>query len=588
MKKKLVALVALAAMVLSMLPVAAFADETTTPTTPKINIYVTGYNNDMSRDEISVSITGDDLEVGMLVYWLVNGVDQPQYLGKITRTGESQNNFYIKKADIPGIEDGVNRPLTISVSDADFENFIISKEVDKDIQPVAPSSMKINVDTKGGTSNRTFTVTFDDEYVMGANDELAYQQFDKDGDPVPGTNTKYVDITSVKDGKFTFTKSFDEDTASVKFTFERNGVADKDLTATVKLESPYGEFKELMLDFGTTVIKQGETLTGKLYYVNTDGKRTDITDEADSYNVVTTDSDALESSNSPDTPTVTIADDATLGSKVNILAFYNNKPVNASLTVIDDAEPGKVKMNITSGSIVTEKEDQIGVAFTLLDNNGKTMKLSFRPTNVDIRWIDSSVSDPGFSVIATDGTTTLLQTKGVLNTALACKKPCTGKFEITFTDDKGHAYQVVSDTFTFKDPDAEPEGAQKVVVTIGSTTMQVDGKNKTIIAPPIIDNGRTYVPLRAISEAFGATVDWKQATNLITIDRGDTHIVMTPYKLAYTLNGQEKMMDVAPYISTAYASTMVPVRFIADAFGFDSIPEYNADNTTRAVTFTVK
>ena len=216
------------------------------------------------------------------------------------------------------------------------------------------------------------------------------------------------------------------------------------------------------------------------------------------------------------------------------------------------------------------------------------MKLSFRPTNVDIRWIDSSVSDPGFSVIATDGTTTLLQTKGVLNTALACKKPCTGKFEITFTDDKGHAYQVVSDTFTFKDPDAEPEGAEKVVVTIGSTTMQVDGKNKTIIAPPIVDNGRTYVPLRAISEAFGATVDWKQATNLITIDRGDTHIVMTPYKLAYTLNGQEKMMDVAPYISTAYASTMVPVRFIADAFGFDSIPEYNADNTTRAVTFTVK
>ena len=467
-------------------------------------------------------------------------------------------------------------------------NRLALESFEKEVIPVAPSSMKITVDTKGGTSNRTFTVTFDDDYVMGENDELAYQQYDKDGDAVPGTNTKYVDIISVKDGKFTFTESFDEDTASVKFTFERNGVADKDLTATVKLESPYGEFKELVLDFGTTVIKQGETLTGKLYYVNTDGKRTDITDEADSYNVVTTDSDALESSNSPDTPTVTIADDATLGSKVNILAFYNNKPVNASLTVIDDAEPGKVKMNITSGSIVTEKEDQIGVAFTLLDNNGKNMKLSFRPTNVDIRWIDSSVSDPGFSVIATDGTTTLLQTKGVLNTALACDKPCTGKFEITFTDDKGHAYQVVSDTFTFKDPDAEPEGAQKVVVTIGSTTMQVDGKNKTIIAPPIIDNGRTYVPLRAISEAFGATVDWKQATNLITIDRGDTHIVMTPYKLAYTLNGQEKMMDVAPYISTAYASTMVPVRFIADAFGFDSIPEYNADNTTRAVTFTVK
>ena len=585
MKKKLVALVALAAMVLSMLPVAAFADGTTTPA-KDINIYVTGYDSNVSGQDVSVSITGKDLKVGMAVYWRVDNVSEFEYLGDITKT-TGQNNFYIKKADIPELSSADANDLTIAVMDDDL-NRLALESFEKEVLPVAPSSMKITVDTKGGTSNRTFTVTFDDDYVMGENDELAYQQYDKDGDAVPGTNTKYVDITSVKDGKFTFTKSFDEDTASVKFTFERNGVADKDLTATVKLESPYGEFKELVLDFGTTVIKQGETLTGKLYYVNTDGKRTDITDEADSYNIVTTDSDALESSNSPDTPTVTIADDATLGSKVNILAFYNNKPVNASLTVIDDAEPGKVKMNITSGSIVTEKEDQIGVAFTLLDNNGKNMKLSFRPTNVDIRWIDSSVSDPGFSVIATDGTTTLLQTKGVLNTALACDKPCTGKFEITFTDDKGHAYQVVSDTFTFKDPDAEPEGAEKVVVTIGSTTMQVDGKNKTIIAPPIIDNGRTYVPLRAISEAFGATVDWKQATNLITIDRGDTHIVMTPYKLAYTLNGQEKMMDVAPYISTAYASTMVPVRFIADAFGFDSIPEYNADNTTRAVTFTVK
>ena len=585
MKKKLVALVVLAAMVLSMLPVAAFADGTTTPA-KDINIYVTGYDSNVSGQDVSVSITGKDLKVGMAVYWRVDNVSEFEYLGDITKT-TGQNNFYIKKADIPELSSADANDLTIAVMDDDL-NRLALESFEKEVLPVAPSSMKITVDTKGGTSNRTFTVTFDDDYVMGENDELAYQQYDEDGDAVPGTNTKYVDITSVKDGKFTFTKSFDEDTASVKFTFERNGVADKDLTATVKLESPYGEFKELVLDFGTTVIKQGETLTGKLYYVNTDGKRTDITDEADSYNVVTTDSDALESSNSPDTPTVTIADDATLGSKVNILAFYNNKPVNASLTVIDDAEPGKVKMNITSGSIVTEKEDQIGVAFTLLDDNGKTMKLSFRPTNVDIRWIDSSVSDPGFSVIATDGTTTLLQTKGVLNTALACKKPCTGKFEITFTDDKGHAYQVVSDTFTFKDPDAEPEGAEKVVVTIGSTTMQVDGKNKTIIAPPIVDNGRTYVPLRAISEAFGATVDWKQATNLITIDRGDTHIVMTPYKLAYTLNGQEKMMDVAPYISTAYASTMVPVRFIADAFGFDSIPEYNADNTTRAVTFTVK
>lgn len=579
MKKKLVALVALAAMVLSMLPVAAFADGTTTPA-KDINIYVTGYDSNVSGQDVSVSITGKDLKVGMAVYWRVDNVSEFEYLGDITKT-TGQNNFYIKKADIPELSSADANDLTIAVMDDDL-NRLALESFEKEVIPVAPSSMKITVDTKGGTSNRTFTVTFDDDYVMGENDELAYQQYDKDGDAVPGTNTKYVDITSVKDGKFTFTKSFDEDTASVKFTFERNGVADKDLTATVKLESPYGELKELDYDFGSAIVKQGEKVSGTVYYVNTDGKRTDITDEVEGYFFSCDDNSVIASSNTT-TGELTIADNAKLGSVIKANAFYNGKTITTSLTVVSDADPGDVKMNRTSYNA----GEELGLEFTLLDDKGQTMKLDFFPSNIDIRWIDSSVSDPGFRVNLTDHGASIT-TKGKLLTSITCDKPCTGKFEITFTDDKGHAYQVVSDTFTFKDPDAEPEGAQKVVVTIGSTTMQVDGKNKTIIAPPIIDNGRTYVPLRAISEAFGATVDWKQATNLITIDRGDTHIVMTPYKLAYTLNGQEKMMDVAPYISTAYASTMVPVRFIADAFGFDSIPEYNADNTTRAVTFTVK
>lgn len=579
MKKKLIALVALAAMVLSMLPVAAFADGTTTPA-KDINIYVTGYDSNVSGQDVSVSITGKDLKVGMAVYWRVDNVSEFEYLGDITKT-TGQNNFYIKKADIPELSSADANDLTIAVMDDDL-NRLALESFEKEVLPVAPSSMKITVDTKGGTSNRTFTVTFDDDYVMGENDELAYQQYDKDGDAVPGTNTKYVDITSVKDGKFTFTKSFDEDTASVKFTFERNGVADKDLTATVKLESPYGELKELDYDFGSAIVKQGEKVSGTVYYVNTDGKRTDITDEVEGYFFSCDDNSVIAASNTT-TGELTIADNAKLGSVIKANAFYNGKTITTSLTVVSDADPGDVKMNRTSYNA----GEELGLEFTLLDDKGQTKKLDFFPSNIDIRWIDSSVSDPGFRVNLTDHGASIT-TKGKLLTSITCDKPCTGKFEITFTDDKGHAYQVVSDTFTFKDPDAEPEGAEKVVVTIGSTTMQVDGKNKTIIAPPIIDNGRTYVPLRAISEAFGATVDWKQATNLITIDRGDTHIVMTPYKLAYTLNGQEKMMDVAPYISTAYASTMVPVRFIADAFGFDSIPEYNADNTTRAVTFTVK
>lgn len=579
MKKKLVALVALAAMVLSMLPVAAFAAETTTPA-DDIEIYVTGYNNNTTGQDVSISITGDDLKNGMTVLWRVEGISEFTTLGDIYNPG-GQNNYYLKRADIPELSSGNKDKLTIAVVDNELIRQAM-ESFEKEVVPVAPSSMKVTVDTKGGTSNRTFTVTFDDGYVMGANDQLAYEQFDKDGDPVPGTNTKYVDVTGVKDGKFTFTRSFDEDTASVKFTFERNDVADKNLTATVKLASPYGDLDYYDFTFDTgSLVERGQDVAGTVYYVNKEGKRYDITDEC---LFAVTPSNLVEAITDSSDCGFTVKEDAELNKVITITALFNgNKVASQNFTIVEDAEPGDVKMNRTSYNA----GEETGIEFTLLDDKGQTMKLDFFPSDINIRWIDSSVSDPGFRVNLTDHGASIT-TKGKLLTSITCDKPCTGKFEITFTDDKGHAYQVVSDTFTFKDPDAEPEGAEKVVVTIGSTTMQVDGKNKTIIAPPIVDNGRTYVPLRAISEAFGATVDWKQATNLITIDRGDTHIVMTPYKLAYTLNDQEKMMDVAPYISTAYASTMVPVRFIADAFGFDSIPEYNADNTTRAVTFTVK
>lgn len=579
MKKRLIALVALAAMVLSMLPVAAFAAETTTPA-DDIEIYVTGYNNNTTGQDVSISITGDDLKNGMTVLWRVEGISEFTTLGDIYNPG-GQNNYYLKRADIPELSSGNKDKLTIAIVDNELIRQAM-ESFEKEVVPVAPSSMKVTVDTKGGTSNRTFTVTFDDGYVMGANDQLAYEQFDKDGDPVPGTNTKYVDVTGVKDGKFTFTRSFDEDTASVKFTFERNDVADKNLTATVKLASPYGDLDYYDFTFDTgSLVERGQDVAGTVYYVNKEGKRYDITDEC---LFAVTPSNLVEAITDSSDCGFTVKEDAELNKMITITALFNgNKVASQNFTIVEDAEPGDVKMNRTSYNA----GEETGIEFTLLDDKGQTMKLDFFPSDINIRWIDSSVSDPGFRVNLTDHGASIT-TKGKLLTSITCDKPCTGKFEITFTDDKGHAYQVVSDTFTFKDPDAEPEGAEKVVVTIGSTTMQVDGKNKTIIAPPIVDNGRTYVPLRAISEAFGATVDWKQATNLITIDRGDTHIVMTPYKLAYTLNGQEKMMDVAPYISTAYASTMVPVRFIADAFGFDSIPEYNADNTTRAVTFTVK
>ena len=89
------------------------------------------------------------------------------------------------------------------------------------------------------------------------------------------------------------------------------------------------------------------------------------------------------------------------------------------------------------------------------------------------------------------------------------------------------------------------------------------------------------VPIRALTESFGAEVDFKD--NVVTIVDGDTTIVMTIGETTYTVNGEEKTMDVAPEITND--RTYVPVRFVGEALGFKVTALSAADGTTASVVF---
>ena len=52
---------------------------------------------------------------------------------------------------------------------------------------------------------------------------------------------------------------------------------------------------------------------------------------------------------------------------------------------------------------------------------------------------------------------------------------------------------------------------------------------------------------------------------------------------AYTVDGVAKTADVAPFINGA--STMVPVRFVAEAFGITVTPIYAEDGSVADVLF---
>lgn len=64
----------------------------------------------------------------------------------------------------------------------------------------------------------------------------------------------------------------------------------------------------------------------------------------------------------------------------------------------------------------------------------------------------------------------------------------------------------------------QPENTSKVTtLKIGSQEMTVEGKTTVLDVAPKIENGRTLVPLRAISEALGAEVAWDEQTQTVTV-----------------------------------------------------------------------
>lgn len=577
MKKRIVALVALAAMLLTMLPVSAFA------ASEDINITVASFNNDVEQNaNVLVLITGDDVAKGMRVTCYQDGVADAIYNDVITSNDEAI--IYIPKSKIHNLDDPTaNNKITVNVTGANGAPVYASETFYQEYLATLPESMKVTLDNADGTTNRTMTVTFDSKYNPDDSDRLCLQSIDANGKE--GTS-QYIDVpslTKADDGSLYFKKSnlkFDTNAAKVCVTLERDGELVDTVTQTVSLTPSYGTLDHYEFDFGGSVLVRGETTTGKLYYVNTKGEKYDVTNDDGMLYAYTNEEFFSEKADNKKLQ-ISLKDDATVGEKVRVQAIYNNNPIaNVDLTIVDDIETGKVLTNRSSYNA----GEEAGIEFTLVNSSGNAMKLDFFPTNIDIRWIDSSVSDPGFKVNLTDHGASLTS-KGTLLTSLQCDKPCTGKFEITFTDDKGHAYQVVSDTFTFKDPDAK---AQKVELTIGSTAMKVDGTTVTMDVAPLIYQNRTFVPLRAVAQAFGGDVNFDNDSRVITIKLGSTTMIMTPGSQSYTVNGKAKTTDAAPYIIADAGRTMVPFRVIGEELGYDVEAISRPDGTTSGVVFEAK
>ena len=108
---------------------------------------------------------------------------------------------------------------------------------------------------------------------------------------------------------------------------------------------------------------------------------------------------------------------------------------------------------------------------------------------------------------------------------------------------------------------------------------------KNDVAPIIVD-GRTYTPARFVAEKLGATVDWNEAAQLVTVTSKDKKIVieLTIGSNTALVNGEKVEMDAAAFIQDS--RTYTPARFVAEQLGAEVV--WNAMTRQVIVTETVE
>ncbi len=106
-------------------------------------------------------------------------------------------------------------------------------------------------------------------------------------------------------------------------------------------------------------------------------------------------------------------------------------------------------------------------------------------------------------------------------------------------------------------------GINKGGALSNSNPMIIDETNDLVM--PFIDNGRTMVPIRFISENLGAKVDWNQEAKKATITGEGVVIELVLGESQITVNGEKKDLDAPAVLSGG--RTFVPIRVISENLG---------------------
>lgn len=111
-----------------------------------------------------------------------------------------------------------------------------------------------------------------------------------------------------------------------------------------------------------------------------------------------------------------------------------------------------------------------------------------------------------------------------------------------------------------------PEG---ISIEIDGSTLNPTDVNGASV-PPFVENGTTYVPVRAIAEAFSLSISWQQDTKTVFIGEQGGTPTLNDYINIY-IDGEEfiakDVNGTRVYPILRDGTTYMPIRAVGEAFG---------------------
>lgn len=267
-----------------------------------------------------------------------------------------------------------------------------------------------------------------------------------------------------------------------------------------------------------------------------------------------------------------ISNEELLGTTIIVTAFDGGKNIDVqkTLTVVDSYNSFDLEFDPTEGPVNDEQD----VAVTVVKADGEKAQVNGKL----YAYIEDQSNDD--AVVTVDVKKNVANGKGEL--VVYASEPTEVTIRVAVEDTSNQGLYVASLDYTAGDGSIFAH--HNVVMTIGSSQYVVDKQLFTMDAAPYVDsNWRTMVPIRALAEAFDATVTYDNDDRTVTIEYNEETIVMTVDDATYTVNGVEGEMDTEAVIKGD--RTYVPIRFAAEAMGFTVTALYDENSSTASVVF---